>query len=201
MSDNQRVKDFLQGDDIALEKLIEKYLKPIYNFIYQLTRDKAVAQDITQDVFVRVWKNIDSFDTSKKFSTWLYAIAKNASLDWLKKKRPLPFSAFKDEDSTGILENIEDDTILYAENLLQSMDNKREAEIYLDSLSLQHKTIILLHIQQGFSLVEIAEIMKSPVNTVKSKYRRAIIFLKKISLSTSSHDANDDIAPETFIAS
>jgi RNA polymerase sigma-70 factor (ECF subfamily) len=127
-----------------------------------------------------MWKNIEKFDGQKKFSTWLYAIAKNTALDWLKKKKAIPFSAFENKDGNSVFDNLEDETILHSNALLQKMDNANDAEEYLNSLSPQLKTILLLHHQQGFSLIEIAEIMGSPANTIKSKYHRALMFLRDL---------------------
>lgn len=178
-SDEQLVLQFLAGDEKALEALVEKYLKPLYNFIFQLVLDKEAANDITQDVFVKVWKNLSSYDSQKKFSTWIFAIAKNTAFDFLKKKKAIPFSAFKNADESNILEYIEDETILYSHELLQKMDNTKEAEEMLASLPVQTRTILLLHHVHGLTLVEIAEIMGHSINTIKSKYRRAIILLRE----------------------
>jgi len=196
-SDEQLVTDFLGGSEEAMKSLVEKYLKPIYNFTYQLTRDTGASEDITQDVFVKMWKNMDSFDSEKRFSTWLYAIAKNTAYDHLKKKKSLPFAAFENSAGINILENIEDEVSLHSEAMLQKMDNAKDVQALLAALSPQLKTILLLHHQQGFSLVEISEILGAPSNTIKSKYRRAIIFLKKIS----SNGVKKRIAPETIPAS
>ena len=181
ISDEMLVKNYLENDQKALEVLVYRYLRPLYNFVLQLVGDGQVAQDLVQEVFVKVWKHAKSFDQKKKFSTWIYAIAKNATIDYLKKKKALPFSAFENENGFNILENIEDQTILHSNALLQKMDNAKEVEEYLNSLSPQLKTILLLHHQQGFSLIEIAEIMKTPANTIKSKYHRALIFLRSLS--------------------
>lgn len=190
MTDEQLVGKFLDGDQQALKDIIEKYLKPIYNFIFQLTKDSSASEDIVQDVFVKVWSNLESFEKEKKFSTWLYAIARNTAYDYLKKKKTLVFSVFENGEGFNILENIEDETILHSNALFQRIDNANEAEKYLNSLSPQLKTILLLHHQQGFSLVEIAEILGASNNTIKSKYRRALIFLKK--------SASSDVAPKIF---
>lgn len=177
-SDEQLVLQFLAGDEKAFEVLVEKYLKPLYNFIFRLVRDKEAANDIIQDVFVKVWKNLSSYESQKKFSTWIFAVAKNAAFDFLKKKKAIPFSAFENADKGNILEYIEDETILHSHELLQKMDNKKEAEEMLASLPVQTRTILLLHHVHGLTLVEIAEIMGHSRNTIKSKYRRTIIFLR-----------------------
>ena len=179
ISDEKLVANFCGGDEKALEKLIDRYLKPLYNFTFQLVRDENVAQDLVQEVFVKVWKHLASFDQKKKFSTWLYAIAKNAAYDWLKKKKALPFSTFEKADGSNFLEIIEDQTILNSTELWQQMDNAQDAQQFLDVLSPEMKTIFLLHFQQGFSLVEIAEILGAPTNTLKSQFRRTLLSLRK----------------------
>lgn len=178
-SDEQLVLQFLAGEEKAFNALVEKYLKPLYNFIFQLVRDKEAANDIIQDVFVKVWKNLSSYDSQKKFSTWIFAIAKNTAFDFLKKKKDIPFSAFENVDEGSILEYIEDKTILHSNELLQKMDNAKVAEEMLAALPVQTRTILLLHHVQGFSLTEIAEIFGQSSNTLKSQYRRAIIFLRE----------------------
>jgi RNA polymerase sigma-70 factor (ECF subfamily) len=178
ISDEKLVKDFLSGDVKALEELVERYLKPIYNFIHQMVQDRDVAEDITQDVFLRMWKHMESFDAQKKFSTWLYAIAKNATLDWFKKKKNIPFSSFLLEDGSSPLENIVDEKVYFGDKLLGIIDDKSEAWKMIRMLKAQEKTIFLLHHVQGFSLVEIAEIFQESPNTLKSKYRRAIFQIR-----------------------
>ena len=179
ISDEQLVVNFRAGNESALKELIDRYLKPLYNFTFQLVRDENVAQDLVQEVFVKVWKHLASFDQNKKFSTWLYAIAKNTAYDWLKKKKALPFSVFESADGSNFLEIIEDQTILNSAELWQKMDNAQDAQQFLDALSPEMKTIFLLHFQQGFSLAEIAEILGAPTNTVKSQFRRTLLSLRK----------------------
>jgi RNA polymerase sigma-70 factor, ECF subfamily len=179
LEDKQLVLNFRLGDEQAFEILVDRYLKPLYRFVFQFTQNEQVAEDIVQETFVKVWKSLAKFDENKKFSTWLYAIAKNTALDWLKKKKTLPFSVFESADGSNFLEMFEDQTAPMALELWQKMDNAQEAEQFLNSLSPQLRTLLLLHYKEGFSLVEIAEIFGKPVNTIKSQTRRAIIFLRK----------------------
>ena len=178
-SDEQLVEQFLSGNEKAFEKLVERYLKPLYNFIFQLVRDKETANDITQDVFVKIWKSMSSYDSQKKFSTWIFAVAKNAAFDFLKKKKTIPFSVFENESGENFLEFVEDKNIPYSNELLRRIDEKNDIADFLDSLSPQMKTVLILHHEYGFSLTEISEIMGHSRNTIKSKYRRAIIFLRE----------------------
>jgi RNA polymerase sigma-70 factor (ECF subfamily) len=90
--DQDLISKYLAGDEKSLEILIEQYLKPIYSFVYRYTGSASNAEDITQDVFVRVWKNLKKFDQNKKFKTWIFSIAKNAAIDWLRKKKTISLS-------------------------------------------------------------------------------------------------------------
>ncbi len=179
-TDSELVADYLAGEEAVLEELVEKYLKPLYNFVYQLTHDSGAAEDIVQDVFVKMWKNLDSFDREKKFSTWIFAIAKNAALDWLKKKRSFSFSFFSSEAEANGLDEIEDDSAWHGNDLLELIDNRKDIEKLLSTISSEAKTILLLHQVHGFSLMEVSQIMGQSSNTTKSKYRRAILNLRKL---------------------
>ncbi|MCX6813734.1 MAG: sigma-70 family RNA polymerase sigma factor [Candidatus Azambacteria bacterium] len=95
-TDEQLVKNYFKGDEKSLEELIRRYLPLIYNFSRRYAGDPDNAADITQEVFVKVWKNLKKFNTSKNFRVWLFTIAKNTALDWLKKKNALPFSLLKE---------------------------------------------------------------------------------------------------------
>ena len=91
-SDEQLVWDYLKSDEKSLELLIRRYLKPIYSFVYRYVGKAHDADDVTQDVFVKVWRNLKKFDREKSFKTWIFAIAKNTAFDHLKKKKAIPFS-------------------------------------------------------------------------------------------------------------
>lgn len=180
MIDELLVKKFLKGDEKAFEKIVEAYLNRLFKFAYQLTGDSAMAEDIVQESFVKVWKNLAIFDEKKKFSTWIFAITKNTAYDFLKKKKAVPFSAFQIEEGENALEQIEDIAIKSGVEFHRAMDNEKEVRQMLAKLEPHQCTIVLLYHEQGFSLVEIAEILGFSHNTVKSTYRRSILTLKKI---------------------
>lgn len=88
-SDEQLIARYLKGDEESLEFLIKKYLQPIYNFVCRYVDNEGNAKDITQEIFVKVWKNLKKFDQKRNFKTWIFSIAKNASIDFLKKEKNL----------------------------------------------------------------------------------------------------------------
>lgn len=158
--------------------MVKKYLKPVYNFLYYFTRNQAELDDLTQIVFIKVWKNLQKFDRKKKFKTWVFAIAKNTAYDFVHKKKTLPFANFTDEEGNNKLENISDESIL-PDEILNRKDITRELEKKLAEIPEHYRIILTLHYKEDFSLSEIAEILNKPYNTVKSGHQRALIKLKE----------------------
>lgn len=171
-TDEQLIADYLKGDEGALEILIKRYLKPIYSFTFRFVGDSATAEDITQETFVRVWRNLKKFDKNKKFKTWIFSIAKNASIDWLKKKKAVPFSNFENENGENSLINKLADFILPPKEPLLAMAMEKLPSKYRMTLSLRY--------DDQFTFREIAERLGESINTVKSKHRRAISLLGKL---------------------
>ncbi len=174
LTDAELIKQAAQGDDNALTELVQRYLKLVYGLAYRYVQNQRDAEDIAQEVWVKVWKNLKKFTPAKPFRPWLYQITKNTCWDWLKKKPAIPFS-----DLAGISETLIDmaprpdvlaDQSLLAEKITAATDQL--APPYAKVVSLRH--------QQNLSFKQMAEILQEPLNTVKSRYRRALIMVKKI---------------------
>jgi len=168
------------ADEKALDVLIKRYTSHIYNFIFHYLGDAGDAEDVVQEVFVKVWKNLKKFDSSKKFKTWLFTIAKNTAVDFLRKKKMAVFSDFTDYDGNDfIVETITDQSlsadIVFDQNL--TANDLKQATQKLDR---EDRTIISLYFNNGFNFREIAEILNKPLNTVKSRLRRSLLRLKAI---------------------
>jgi RNA polymerase sigma-70 factor (ECF subfamily) len=86
-SDEKLITDYLRGDEKSLEILIKRYLKPIYSFTFRFVRDGQEAEDITQEVFVKMWRNLKKFKKNERFKNYLFTIAKNTCFDFLRKKK------------------------------------------------------------------------------------------------------------------
>ncbi len=168
------------GDDAAFAALLGKYLSPIGTFLYQLVRDREVAEDLTQETFVKAWKHLNRFDPARSFRAWLYAIARNTALDHLRKRREIPFASMRGEDEDdGPLEAVADDRILPTE-MLEREDAARELEEKLALIRPDYRAILLLRFREDFSLREIAELSGESYNTTKSRYLRAAKALRRI---------------------
>ncbi|MDP2668538.1 MAG: sigma-70 family RNA polymerase sigma factor [bacterium] len=179
-SDIQLVLDYLAGDEQSLELLIKQYLKPIYSFVSRYVGNGQEAEDITQEVFVRVWRNLKKFDQEKSFKTWIFSIAKNASLDFLKKKKAIPFSEFDTEEGGNrITDTLADPSPLPLE-LLEKAGMAKILNMAMEKLSPQYRMVLFLRYNDHFNFREIAESMGEPLHTVKSRHRRALIKLKEL---------------------
>ena len=175
INDKELISRYLKGNEKSLEILIARYLKPIYGFVYKNIGDVSATEDVTQEVFVKIWKNLKKFDQKKKFKPWLFQIAKNASIDYLRKRETIPFSRFEDEEGKNVLtENLADDS----PDLLKILNDKNSMTMVLESLSPKDKKIINLRHKKGLSFQEIADTTQEPINTIKSRYRRIIVNLK-----------------------
>jgi len=173
------IKEYLEGNEAALETLIARYLKPVYGFAYRYAQNASDAEDITQEVFVRVWKNIKKFDENRNFKTWIFSIAKHAALDLLKKKRAFSFSQFETHDGENpLLETLADPLPLQDELSVQKSITE-VVERAIQQLSPRYRAVVISHFRDQFTFREIAESLNESLNTTKSRYRRALAILKK----------------------
>ena len=163
----------------------------IYCFIYRYVGDQEAAEDVAQEVFVKVWKNLKKFNPrknrfanfklrrQKNFKTWLFKIAKNASIDFLRKKKIIPFSSFDNEDGNALTDTLADPAPL-PDALLERQDLANLLTRALAKISFKYRAVLLLRYNNHFTFREIAESLGEPLNTIKSRHRRALIILKKI---------------------
>jgi len=174
LTDAELIKRAVQGDDAALTELVQHYLKPAYAFAYRYVRNRQDAEDITQEVFVKVWKNLKKFDAGKPFQPWLYQITKNTCFDWLRKKSAVPFSEL-DKIKEIAADASPPPDVLADQSLLQD-----ELTAAAERLAPKYAKVISLYHQQNLNFRQIAELLQEPLNTVKSRYRRALLLMKKM---------------------
>ncbi|MFA6252312.1 MAG: sigma-70 family RNA polymerase sigma factor [Candidatus Paceibacterota bacterium] len=178
-SDEKLVEFFLSGEKESFEVLVFRYFKIIYNFCYRYVGDQNIAEDITQETFVKVWKNISRFDKSKKFKTWIFQIAKNTCIDYLRKKKSIPFSNFENEDGENVfVDNFADNAPL-PDEIFRRKDLSDFLERVIGELPVNHKMVILMRYKDELTFKEISEILNESIDTIKSRYRRGIISLRE----------------------
>ncbi len=179
-NDKILVEKYLEGDEKSLEILIQNYLGPIYRFACKYAGNEKDAEDITQDAFVKMWRNLKKFDQNRNFKTWIFSIAKNTAIDFLKKKKFLPFSRFDTEDGKNIITETFADTALLPQEIFEKQEIIRGLKSMIARLFPKYQTVLSLRYNDGLTFREIAETLDEPLHTVKSRHRRALIKLKKL---------------------
>lgn len=180
LTDEQLVATYLKGDEEALNILIKRYLTPIFNYALSLVKDRGTADDVTQEVFVKVWRKIKKFDNRYKFKNWLYTIAKNTCLDYLKKNKAINFSDLNLVDNDLLFEDLIKATGQSPQAELETAQNADLVNAAVDKLPEKYKETMKLHYQGGYKFREIAVILKKSIETVKSRNRRALQKLKNL---------------------
>jgi len=172
-TDEQLAKKYIKGDEKALEELVRRYLPMVYGFSRRYSGDTDNASDISQEVFVKVWKNLRWFDLKRgSFRTWLFAIAKNTALDWFKKRKDFSLSSFAEDIADTKQASMADE--FHRKSLLNNL------QLAIEKLPSKYGSVINLYHTEGLNFRQIANLLKEPLNTVKSRYRRGLIFLREI---------------------
>ncbi len=176
------VKKAQKGDGKAFEILMEEYFKKIYNIALRMTNNADDAADMTQEVMIKLFRNIGSFKGDSKFSTWVYRVATNTCLDELKKMRRHSHASLNAEIDTGEGEvAIEvEDTAPTPEERAERSELKGMVAAAVEKLSPDHRAAIILRDIRGFSYDEIARILNCSEGTVKSRISRARAQLKAV---------------------
>ena len=164
-----------RGDASAFETLVTTYEKGVYNLAFRLVGDREDAMDITQDVFLKAYQALPRFRGDSRFSTWIYRVCVNASLDHLRKKQKQPSYSLDEPlaiKESSVTREVADES----ENVEDSVEIKfLSTDILraLRDLDPAHRAIILLCDVQGYSYQEIADILGLSMGTVKSRLHRA----------------------------
>jgi RNA polymerase sigma-70 factor, ECF subfamily len=170
-----------QGDVSAFERLVEKYKQPVLSLVYRMLRDITEAEDIAQNVFVQVYKSASRYEISSKFSTWLFTIARNLSLNEIRRRSRHPaesIDATHPDNEDQPWHQFEDKkTFTPPESLLQGeLENKILEAI--SELPENQKTALLLCRQGELSYEQIADVVGTSLSATKSLIHRARETLK-----------------------
>ena len=186
-TDEEIIILYKEGNKEIFKELVDKYTSPLFNFTARLT-DKNNAPDIIQDVFIKIWKKLDSFDTSKSsFKTWIFTITKNTIIDfWRKNKIPggekkiFSFSDLEKNNNDYSFEMSIIDTEALPDAALIKLEDKKILNNLIDKLPENYKTVLILHYQEEMTFSEIGSILDKPLNTIKSHHQRAILKIKEM---------------------
>lgn len=171
-----------QGDSSAFAELVDKYKRPVMNLAQRMLRDSVEAEDLSQNVFVQVYKSAHRYQVSSKFSTWLFTIARNLCLNEIRRRSRHPaesIDAAHPEQEDQPLQQYEDTkTAPPPENVLQS-ELAQKIEEALADLPENQRTAILLCRQSELSYEDIAEVLGTSLSATKSLIHRGRETLKQ----------------------
>lgn len=169
-----------EGDKKAFEEIISLYEKKVFSTIYYMVKNENEVEDIAQEVFVKIYKNLKNFKEESSLYTWIYRITINVCIDELKKKKNVVYIDEKIETADGEMEMQLEDTAKGPEHLAEDEELKRKITNCIRKLPIDQRTMIILRDIKGFTYMEIAEMTKINLGTVKSKINRARTALKQI---------------------
>lgn len=174
----QRAK---RGDQDAFGELVALYQKPIYNLVFRMIGNRQDAEELTQTAFLNAWRGLPAFQEESSFFTWLYRLAKNAAIDFLRKETR--------RGAAGIPLSLDDEEHLFLhlpdptpgpEVQAQNQELRQALAKGIAALSQDHRQIFLLREVDGLSYQEIAQLLVLEPGTVKSRLARARLALRQI---------------------
>ena len=164
----------LNNDQSAYRTLMKKYRKLVQNLIYKMISNKDDVEDLTQEAFIKAFNSLDKFDMEFAFSTWLYKIASNNCIDYLRKKKLNTFSLDKEISQTDeeLRFEIPDEDFKPDISIIQNQ-RKDFLEKAIESLPKKYKEVIILRHKEEMDYAEIAKTLGVPIGTVKAHLFRA----------------------------
>lgn len=186
--DQRLIHAALSGNQNAYKKLMKKYHDPIFHLVSRIIRNKDQVEDLTQEAFVKAFASLKHFNEEYAFSTWLYKIATNSSIDYIRKRKLDTFSidkpiAMEESDYTFELP----DTTYQPDKRLMQDQRTRLIEDAIDKLPEKYKKVIILRHNEDRDYSEISKMLKLPIGTVKAHIFRARELLNKYLRAKISH--------------
>ena len=179
-TDEQLLVRYTQGDLRAMAQLLERYKRPIFTFVLRLSGDRSRAEDLLQEVFLRLVEHAHSYEGSARLKTWLYRIARNLCIDEMRRKkhrRHASLDAQNHEDGSTLHNRIADQD-LATDRRVASGQLKGRISAAVTELPPDQKEVFLLRQVEQLSFKEIAQITACSENTVKSRMRYALTRLQ-----------------------
>jgi RNA polymerase sigma-70 factor, ECF subfamily len=176
--DQKLVERCLKGDDAAWETVVRSYGKSIYNLSYRFTNRRDEAEDLTQEILLRVYRNLPSYrKEAGSFKNWILRVARNLLIDHYRRQRRSPQSAGSEEMETM---NIRDEQTLNPQQAFERGEASRFLLDGIQSLSFELREAVIMRDLEGMPYHEISDLLGVPEGTVKSRINRGRVELARI---------------------
>lgn len=168
------VRRALDGSQDAYRDLLLRYQRPVLSLIRRMVRNSSQAEDLAQEVFLKAFRALESFDQRRKFSSWLFKIAHNASIDQLRRRQldTVPLET-RDQDQPDLVAVLADPGVETPSSRVEQRDLALAIEGAMASLKPPYREVVILRYQEGLAYEEIAEVTDLPLGTVKTHLFRA----------------------------
>jgi RNA polymerase sigma-70 factor (ECF subfamily) len=177
-TDEELVARSKTGDIDSFNQLVKRWERPIFALAYRTLGREEDARDVTQETFLRAFRALSGFKGDAKFSSWLYRIALNLCRDWMRKERRAPLVAVPEGVDVDQLA-AERGPIETVEDLAARSELSREVARAMESLPAEQRQAIILKEYHGLTFQEIADLMKCPLSTVKTRVYQGLSTLRK----------------------
>ena len=168
VDESELIAQVITGDADAYGQLVDRYKNAVYYHCYAIVRDEDVAEDVAQETFIAAYYKINSFDRSKKLSTWLFKIATNKALNIIRSRKH--FTTEGDDILKGVVS---------AQRTPEELARDNDIHQAVDNLIPKQRAVVSLYYWQGLSYEEVAEVLSVPVGSVKGWMSRAKAALRK----------------------
>jgi len=160
------VAQALAGSDSAFEQILRRYQRPILAFLVRMTGDPSLAEELAQDTFVKAFRNLAAFDTTRRLSSWLFRIAHNTGIDALRKAKPPVVQMDSREEEAEVAAPASADPV-------ERLALGRALKAALAQLRTDQRAAVILRYEDGLSFEEIGQILGIPEATARSHVHRA----------------------------
>lgn len=163
------------NDEQAFAKLMQRYKRPVYHMILKMVRNVDDAEDLTIESFAKAFKSLHRFKKDFTFSTWLFRIATNNTIDYIRKKKLNTLSisnTFTDDNGESVSIDVEDENLNPQEETIKSQKEEL-VQVFVDKLPPKYQKLVRLRYFNELSYEEIAKELEAPLGTVKAQLHRA----------------------------
>lgn len=178
-TDGELITKSITGREDSFEELVRRYQRPITNYVYRMLSNYDAALDVTQEIFIKVYNSMTRYSPEYRFSTWLYKIAHNAAIDYLRRNSNHEQS-LEIENEDGTYQVQYESKRLNPEQEREHSEWREEIETVVKKLPAGYRELIILRHNQDLSYDEIAEITNLPLGTVKNRLFRAREMMREI---------------------
>jgi RNA polymerase sigma-70 factor (ECF subfamily) len=179
LTDGELIETAIRGGEDSFEELVRRYQRPITGYIYRMLNNYDASLDVTQEVFIKVYNSLERYSSEYKFSTWLYRIAHNAAIDYMR-RNSVNQQSLETENADGTYQLQIESAQPNPEQERERSELRTEIETVVKCLPQVYRELILLRHAQDLSYDEIAEITNLPLGTVKNRLFRAREMMREI---------------------